>query len=112
MDKETLFVVDEVGERTVVRFDDRHSYFEAFRGLMADAIASEARHQLEELASQHQCEVLAIDVSAADHLPSSFLGALIALSRGGPRIELRHLSASAREAMEVTNLDRFFTIGE
>jgi anti-anti-sigma factor len=99
-----------VVERLVVRFRDWRSSYEAFRGLMLDVIATKARQQLEELTRKQRCNVLAIDASDVDRLPSAFLGVLIALSKSGLQIELLHLSPSVRQSLKVTKLERFFTI--
>jgi anti-anti-sigma regulatory factor len=108
----SIFVVEEAGERLVVRFRDWRSSSEAFHGVMADTLAFETRHELEGLIDEHPCAVLAIDTSQMHRLPSSFLGVLIALSRGGLQIELLNLSPSVRQSLEVTRLDKLFVIRE
>jgi anti-anti-sigma regulatory factor len=106
----SIFAVQQTGERTVVRFNDWLSSFGAFYGVTADAVASEARDQLEELIDEHGCTILAIDLSPVRRLPSSLLGVFIALSKGGLQIELLHPSQVVCEALEVTKLGRFLTI--
>jgi len=59
---------------------------------------------------------LALDLSACDHLDSTFLGTLVSLQQrfGGkeqpPRFALAAPAAGARKAMGATRLDAFFTI--
>ena len=103
-------MVEESGERTVVGFRDWQSSFGVYCGLTVDALAFEARHQLEGLVGQHQCTALAIDMSPVGYLPSSLLGVFIGLFKGGVQVELLHPSPSIRESLEVTKLDRFFTV--
>jgi len=105
-----IFVVEETGERTFVRFLEWRSSFEAFYELSPDAFTSEIRDQLESLIDEHQCAVLAIDMSSVEPLPSLFLGLLIALSKSGVQIELLHPSPIVRESLEISKLDQFFTI--
>jgi hypothetical protein len=106
----SIFAVERTGERTVVSFTDWRSTFGAFYGVTADAFASKARDQLEELIAEHGCTVLTVDLSPVGRLPSSLLGVFIALSKSGLQIELLHPSPAVCEALEVTKLDQLFTV--
>ena len=105
-----IFDVEQRGDRTVVSLHDWQSSMEMFYWPSADSFASKIRSQLDELISEQQCRTLAINMSSVTLLPSSFLGVLIALCKGGVRVELVHPSPTVREALQVTKLDQFFVV--
>ena len=70
----------------------------------------QARSELDALVGEHQCKTLAIDMASVKSLPTSFLSLLTSLSKQGVQIELLHPLRVVRESLELTKLDRFFTI--
>ena len=105
-----LFVVQQPGERTIVRLQEWQSLSGQFHPPTEIAISCALRSQLEELLGERECKTLAIDVSSICRLPSAFLGILIALFKGGTQIELLNPSPTVREALEVSKLDQLFAI--
>jgi anti-anti-sigma factor len=105
-----IFVVEQAGERTVVRLHDWQTSMKMFYWPSADSFAARVRSQLDELISEQHCRTLAINMSSVNLMPSAFLGVLISLCKGGVQIELLHPSPSVREALHVTKLDQFFVV--
>jgi hypothetical protein len=103
----SVFVVKEVGERTVVSFRDWRGSFH--RDGVSKLLAN-AGDDLKTLISQHQCKVLAIDMTPVDPMPSPLLGLLATLRKGKLEIELLHPAASARTMLGATNLASVFPV--
>jgi anti-anti-sigma regulatory factor len=106
----SIFTVDEVGQRAVVRFCDWRSALEALSGPWERDFICHARNELENLNTEHTCTTLAIDMSPVTVVPSSFLGLLVSLHKSGLKIELLRPSQSVRETLDATQLNRIFTV--
>jgi hypothetical protein len=73
-------------------------------------LIAEMRSQLKRLVEKYQCKVLAIDMTPVGLLPSSLLGLLVSLYKGGLKIEMLHPSEPVRQLLERTKLNRILVI--
>ncbi|MDZ4683741.1 MAG: STAS domain-containing protein [Planctomycetaceae bacterium] len=62
------------------------------------------RDQLMQLVTEHQCSVLAFDLTGVKLVPSGMLGVLISLRKRVQRMELYNPSPDVEEVLRVTNL--------
>jgi anti-anti-sigma factor len=109
-DDTAIFTVEETGERTVVAFRDWRSSLEVYYESGGDVFISQAREQIERLRSEHQCKVLVVDLTSVVFMPSWLVGMLVSQQKGGLHIELLHPSASIREMLQTTKLNRLFVV--
>ncbi|HET6423648.1 MAG TPA: STAS domain-containing protein [Planctomycetaceae bacterium] len=70
------------------------------------------RDQLFKLIDEHQCKVLAFDLTGVGLVPSGMLGVLISLRKRLERVELYNPSKDVREVLEMTQLASLFEIRE
>lgn len=68
------------------------------------------RDQLNRLLDEHQCKVLAFDLSGVTLVPSGMLGLLTTLRKRVERLELYNASSNIREVLELTNLIKLFDL--
>lgn len=68
------------------------------------------RDQLNRLLDEHQCKVLAFDLSGVTLVPSGMLGLLTSLRKRVERLELYNASSNIREVLELTNLIKLFDL--
>jgi hypothetical protein len=106
----SIFAVDKFDQRAVVHFCDWRSALEALSGPWEGDFICHARNELENLNTERTCTTLAIDMSPVTVVPSSFLGLLVSLHKGGLKIELLHPSQSVRETLDATQLNRILTV--
>jgi hypothetical protein len=107
-DESPIFVVDQTGERTVVRFRDwRAARTEFFQPVEPELLAK-IRQELE--AVDADCRVLAVDMSEVDLVPSSFLAMLVAIHRGGTKVELLDPSQPVRDVLHTTRLNQLLLV--
>lgn len=80
----------------------------AFRNNLVD-LANQPETALSELSDfmfANECRKLTIDLSGVKYLPSSLLGALAQLVRGGAAVHLTHAAQDVIDVLEVTKLSR------
>lgn len=70
------------------------------------------RDQLFKLIEEHQCKVLAFDLTGVGLVPSGMLGVLISLRKRLERVELYNPSKDVRDVLQMTNLISLFDIRE
>lgn len=109
-DEYRIFEVRGTPEHPVVDFADWRSIRETLLGSQQLSVLSRIKRELTDLVEQHQCRVLAIDMTPVNIVPSALLGVLVSLSRGGVEIELRRPSLVIRESLKTCRLDAYFTI--
>lgn len=94
----------QTGELTVVGFGGQDVPDEV-------CIAS-YRDQLFELIKEHNCKVLAFDLTGVTLVPSGMLGVLTSLRNKVDRLELYNPSTDVREVLRMTRLEKLFDIKE
>jgi anti-anti-sigma factor len=105
-----IFAVVETGESGVVAFHDWQSTRQRCWSFEEAAVLQEIRDEVDDLIGQHQCKVLAIDMTDVDVIPSAVLGLLVGLTSKGLKVELLHPSESVRQTLAVTKLDQLLSI--
>ena len=96
--------VYQTGELTVVGFGGRD---------VPDEVCIAAyRNQLFQMVADHQCKVLAFDLTGVTLVPSGMLGVLTSLRTKVERLEIYNPSADVREVLRMTRLDQLFDIKE
>ena len=70
------------------------------------------RQDLGAMLRQNGSSSIAFNLSGVDFLPSAILGLLAALTRDGFQVHLHNPSANLRSVLEVTHLNRLFTVHE
>lgn len=68
------------------------------------------RDQLNKLIDQHQCKVLAFDLSGVRLVPSGMLGVLTTLRKRVERLEIYNASENIQEVLKLTNLVKLFDL--
>ena len=106
----SIFAVVETGERTVIALHDWRSAWKRCWSFEETAVLQEIRGELNDLIGQHQCKVLAIDVTDVVLMPSAVLGILVGWTSRGVKVELLHPSESVRQTLAVTKLDQLLTV--
>ncbi|HXY37937.1 MAG TPA: STAS domain-containing protein [Planctomycetaceae bacterium] len=77
---------------------------------MDQIIVSECRSEIAELIKQHECEVLAFDLTGVKLVPSGMLGMLASLGRLGVQVLIFNPSDEIREVLEITRLDSLLQV--
>jgi anti-anti-sigma factor len=96
--------VYQTGELTVVGFGGQD---------VPDEVCIAAyRTQLFDMIAQHNCKVLAFDLTGVQLVPSGMLGVLTSIRQKVERVELYNPSPDVRQVLRITNLDRLFDIKE
>jgi anti-anti-sigma factor len=101
--EQTAIKVYEAGRLTVVGFDGSDDRLDQLN-------IGQCRDELAALVKEHNCEVLAFDLTGVRLLPSGLLGLLASLRQLGVEVHLYNPSADVRDVLEITNLDRLMTI--
>ena len=70
------------------------------------------REQLFQLVKEHNCKVLAFDLTGVTLVPSGMLGVLTSLRSKVQKIELSNPSVDVREVLHMTRLESLFEIKE
>lgn len=70
------------------------------------------RDQLMRLIDEHQCQVLAFDLSGVKLIPSGMLGVLTTLRKRVAQVELYNPSEDIQNVLKLTNLAGMFVIKE
>jgi anti-anti-sigma factor len=96
--------VYEVGPTTVIGFggDD----------VLDDLNVIVYRDAIEELITNNDIEVLAVDLTGVRLIPSGLLGLLASTRRHGVEVHIYNPSEDVREVLSVTNLDKVMPIHE
>jgi anti-sigma B factor antagonist len=94
----------QTGELTVVGFGGQD---------VPDEVCIAAyRDQLFQLIKEHNCKVLAFDLTGVTLIPSGMLGVLTSLRGKVDRLELYNPSVDVREVLHMTRLETLFDIKE
>lgn len=96
--------VYETGPLTVVGFGGRE--------ILDQIDLSECKSEIVSLLEQHNCKVLAFDLTGVRFIPSGLLGLLASLRRMDIEVHLYNPSDDVREVLEVTKLDQVFELHE
>lgn len=100
----SILKVYQTGELTVVGFGGND---------VPDEVCIAAyRTQLFDLIAQHQCKVLAFDLTGVQLVPSGMLGVLSSIRQRVERVELYNPSPDVMEVLRITKFDRLFDIKE
>ena len=78
--------------------------------LLDQIIVSECRAEIGELIKEHNCEVLAFDLTGVKLVPSGMLGMLASLGRLGVQVLVYNPSDEIREVLEITRLDSLLQV--
>ena len=73
---------------------------------------AECREEIKSLMTLHDGKELAIDLMDVQYIPSVMLGMLASLTRMGNEVHLYNISAEVRHVLEITHLDRLFSVHE
>lgn len=101
-DDPAVLKVYQTGELTVVGFGGRD--------VPNEVCIAAYRTQLFDLIAQHQCQVLAFDLTGVQLVPSGMLGVLSSLRQRVGRVELYNPSPEVMEVLRITHLDELFDI--
>jgi anti-sigma B factor antagonist len=94
----------QTGELTVVGFGGRD---------VPDEVCIAAyRTQLLDLIAQHDCKILAFDLTGVQLVPSGMLGVLSSIRQRVGRVELYNPSPDVMEVLRITKFDQLFEIKE
>lgn len=94
----------QTGELTVVGFGGRD---------VPDEVCIAAyRDQLLNLITEHNCKVLAFDLTGVQLVPSGMLGVLTTIRQRVDRLEIYNPSPDVKDVLKLTKLDRLFDIKE
>lgn len=94
--------VYETGPLTVVGFGGRE--------ILDQIDLGECKAEIISLLEQHECKVLAFDLTGVRFVPSGMLGLLASLRRMNIEVHLYNPSPDVREVLEVTKLDQIFSL--
>ena len=94
--------VFKTGRLTVVGFTAKHA--------LSPERADDCRRRLEQLAEEHGCQELIVDLYELPVVSSWILGMLASLQRLGIRVHLYHPSAEFREILQVMHLDEVMDV--
>lgn len=92
----------QAGELTVIGFGGRE--------ILDDLNLSECRDELVTLIREHNCRVLAFDLTRVRLVPSGLLGLLASIRKQGVEVHLYNASADIRDVLEITKLDQVLEI--
>lgn len=101
---EPIIEVYSSGPTTVVGFGGRD--------LLDDVNVAACREDLMTIIRDHQCKVLAFDLTGVVLVPSGLLGLLASMRREGLQIHLYNPSDDVREVLSVTHLDQVMPVHE
>jgi len=94
--------VFKAGRLTIVGFTATHA--------LSPEYVDDCRTQLEQLAEQHGCQELIVDLYDLPIVSSWILGLLAYLERSGIHVHLYHPSRQIREILRVTHLDEVLDV--
>lgn len=100
----SVLKVYQTGELTVVGFGGQD---------VPDEVCIAAyRTQLFDLIAEHNCQVMAFDLTGVKMVPSGMLGVLVSIRKRVGRVELYNPSPDVLEVLKMTHFDRLFEIKE
>jgi len=94
--------VYQAGQLTVIGFGGRE--------VLDDMNVAECRDELVQLIREHNCNVLALDLTRVRLVPSGLLGLLASIRKQGIEVHLYNPSADIREVLEITKLDELLQV--
>jgi anti-anti-sigma factor len=94
----------QAGELTVIGFGGKE--------VLDDMNVADCRDELVELIREHNCQVLAFDLTRVRLIPSGLLGLLASIRKQGVEVHLYNPSADIREVLEITKLDQVLQLHE
>ena len=94
--------VYEVGPTTVVGFGGRD--------ILDDINVANCRDELVQLVTDHQCQVIAFDLTGVRLLPSGLLGVLASLRNLGLEVRIYNPSPDVLDVLAITKFDQIFQI--
>jgi anti-anti-sigma factor len=94
--------VYETGRLTVLGFGGRE--------VLDHIDVAECRNEIAELVKENDCEVLAIDMTGVQWVPSGLLGLLASLRQLGVEVHIYNPSADVDEVLDITRLNRVITV--
>lgn len=100
--RQNILTVYELGELTVVGFGGHE--------ILDQMHVADFRDEVTALIEEHNCKVLAIDLTGVALIPSGLLGMLASLRKSGVEVHLYNPSDDVREVLSVTHLDRCLPI--
>ena len=96
--------VYQTGELTVVGFGGQD---------VPDEVCIAAyRTQLLDLIAQHNCKVMAFDLTGVKYVPSGMLGVLSSIRKRVERVELYNPSPAVMDVLRLIHFDRLFEVKE
>jgi hypothetical protein len=106
----SIFEVKEEGKRTVIGFRDWSSLRNRLFSPDQPTFFNQVETELSGLMAEYQCEVLAIDMTPVDFVPTLFLAVLIGIRKSGTTMELLQPSTTVRETLERTKLNQLVVL--
>lgn len=92
------------GELTVIGFGGKE--------ILDDLNLAECRDDLVDLIREHDCKVLAFDLTGVRLIPSGLLGLLASIRRLNVDVHLYNVCDDIREVLEITKLDQVLQLHE
>ena len=100
-DQETLKIYEK-GRLTVVGFGGQD--------VLDHVNVAHFRDEITSIIEEHNCEVLAFDLTGVRLIPSGLLGLLASLQKLGVEVHLYNPSDDIREVLEITKLDQVMQV--
>ena len=100
--QQNILTVYELGELTVVGFGGHE--------ILDQMHVADFRDEVTALIEEHNCKVLAIDLTGVTLIPSGLLGMLASLRKSGVEVHLYNASDDVREVLAVTRLDQWLPV--
>ena len=100
--QQNVLTVYELGELTVVGFGGHE--------VLDQVHVADFRDEVTALVGEHDCKVLAIDLTGVALIPSGMLGMLASLRESGVEVHLYNASDDVREVLAVTHLDQWLPV--
>ena len=100
----SVLKVYQTGEVTVVGFEGQD--------VPSDLCVAGYRTQLLDLIAQHNCKLIAFDLTGVKLLPSGMLGLLASIRQRVTHVEMYNCSADVIEVLQITHFDRLVKIKE
>ncbi|HBN78523.1 MAG TPA: anti-sigma factor antagonist [Planctomycetaceae bacterium] len=94
----------QAGELTVVGFGGQDA--------VANLNLAECRDELVKVIKEHNCKVLAFDLTGVKLIPSGTLGLIAAMRNLGVTVHIYNPSDDVRDVLEITKLDTIIEVHE
>jgi len=99
---QSILRVYETGPRVVIGFGEGCH--------LGELDIEESRKEISQLLKQHNSQVLAIDLTGVQVVPSAVLGLWASIHRNGVAVHLYNASAELREVLEITRLSQLLQL--